>query len=88
MTTVEEAPTLSNAEVANDLNLSPSGVSRLRSGERFPSLSVMQAIEKCYGWSVQEQADARRNRVWHQDFALVLQERREVEDAQDAPSGD
>ena len=74
MVDTELTPTLSNAEVAHDLNLSPSGVSRLRSGERFPSLSVMQSIEKKYGWSVQEQADARRDRQWHEDFSLVLQE--------------
>lgn len=69
-----DEPTLNNAEIAQALNLSPSGVSRLRNGERFPSLTTMQNIERVYGWPVQEQSEARRDRVWHEDFASVLQE--------------
>lgn len=73
--------TLSNAQVAKDLGMSTSGVSRLRSGARFPSLRVMMAIQRVYGWTVQDQTDLRvtGEGSWHERFAAVLQERaREV----------
>lgn len=56
--------TLLNRDVAESLGLSESGVSRLRSGSRFPSLAVMQSIESAYGWSVQDQSDAMQKRTW------------------------
>lgn len=64
---------LSLKEVAESLGLSPSGVSRLRSGARHPSLETMQNIESQYGWSVQAQSEARKEGVWHLYFAAVLE---------------
>ncbi len=64
--------TLSNRQVADDLGLSESGVSRLRSGDRMPSLSVMQQIQHQYRWNVQDQSDARQEGAWTTRFEKVL----------------
>lgn len=64
--------TLLNKAVADRLGLSESGVSRLRSGARRPSLSVMQQIENVYGWTVQEQSNSIKASQWPQGFALTL----------------
>lgn len=56
--------TLLNRDVAESLGLSESGVSRLRSGSRYPSLAVMQSIESTYGWTVQDQSDAMQKNAW------------------------
>lgn len=64
--------TLMNRSVAAELNLSESGVSRLRSGSRFPSLAVMQGIETAYGWTVQEQSNAIQTGTWAQGFEGAL----------------
>lgn len=74
MTDNESPPTLTltNGQVAEALGLSESGVSRLRSGDRLPSLAVMQQIEATYGWTVQGQSNARRDGEWHTAFGAVL----------------
>lgn len=64
--------TLLNKEVAEDLGLSESGVSRLRSGSRSPSLTVMQKIEAKYGWSMQDQSNARKSNRWKAGFEKAL----------------
>ena len=64
--------TLLNKAVAYHLGLSESGVSRLRSGSRTPSLAVMQNIEAAYGWTVQDQSNAIRNNTWTSGFEEAL----------------
>ena len=64
--------TLLNKAVAYHLGLSESGVSRLRSGSRTPSLAVMQDIEAAYGWTVQDQSNAIRNNTWTEEFEVAL----------------
>lgn len=64
--------TLLNKAVASRLGLSESGVSRLRSGSRFPSLAVMQNIEAAYGWTVQDQSNALKNNTWTEEFEVAL----------------
>ncbi|QBZ73252.1 helix-turn-helix DNA binding domain protein [Microbacterium phage Theresita] len=64
--------TLLNKAVAQRLGLSESGVSRLRSGSRFPSLAVMQDIEAAFGWTVQDQSDAIRGNTWTSGFEEAL----------------
>ena len=71
--TQTEIPPLTNSQVAEALGLSESGVSRLRSGDRLPSLDVMQTIEKVYGWTVQGQSNARQAGKWTEAFVTVLQ---------------
>lgn len=82
--TQTETPALTNGEVAEALGLSESGVSRLRSGDRLPSLSVMQQIEKVYGWSVQGQSNARSAGGWTRAFVSVLAKVAEERAGEDA----
>lgn len=82
--TQTETPALTNGEVAEALGLSESGVSRLRSGDRLPSLSVMQQIEKVYGWSVQGQSNARSAGDWTRAFVAVLAKVAEERAGEDA----
>lgn len=70
--TEQTIPPLTNREVATTLGLSESGVSRLRSGDRMPSLALMQKIEAEYEWKVQEQSDSRSRGAWTEDFEANL----------------
>jgi transcriptional regulator with XRE-family HTH domain len=49
---------ITNVQVAEDIGQDYTTVSRYRSGQRLPSLEVMLAIERAYGWTVQQQAVA------------------------------
>lgn len=64
----DTATTPQNREVAAALGLSESGASRLRTGSRLPSLDTMQVIEDVYGWTVQNQSNARKNGQWTELF--------------------
>ncbi len=44
-----------NQDVVRATGLSPSGISRIRSGERHPHLNTMKKIQEAYGWSAVEQ---------------------------------
>lgn len=70
--TEQTTQSLTNREVATTLGLSESGVSRLRSGGRMPSLALMQKIEAAYGWTVQGQSNARAANDWTGAFEKVL----------------
>ncbi|QCQ57473.1 helix-turn-helix DNA binding domain protein [Microbacterium phage Sucha] len=72
MTDTNEATPPTNRAVADKLGLSESGVSRLRSGDRLPSLALMQKIQDAYGWSVQGQSNARAHNDWRGAFERVL----------------
>lgn len=61
-----------NRAVADKLGLSESGVSRLRSGDRLPSLALMGKIQEAYGWSIQAQWQARADAKWTSAFEEVL----------------
>lgn len=80
MTETTYAPP-TNKAVADKLGMSESGVSRLRSGDRMPSLSLMQRIQEAYGWSVQQQSDHRAAGTWTTGFeaAVTLHEATEHE---------
>lgn len=41
-----------NVAVAEKLGVDHSTVSRIRSGQRYPSRRLMRQIEECYGWKV------------------------------------
>lgn len=61
-----------NTSVAARLGVNHSTVSRIRSGQRYPSRRLMRLIEETYGWKVAEQMallpDAGRNRRYAIDF--------------------
>ena len=67
---------VTNPEVGKLLGISYSGVSRIRSGGRYPSLAVMRKVRDAYGWPINEQAalipeDGSRN----MDYANELERR-------------
>lgn len=56
MTSMTTETAVTNGQIARDLKLSDSMVSRIRSGDRLPSFATMQVIERVYNWSLPEQA--------------------------------
>jgi len=58
-TTIIKGEKLTNEQVGQLIGLSYSAVSRLRSGNRFPSLEVMYKIEAAFDWPIQDQLRAR-----------------------------
>lgn len=46
---------VTNQKVADELGITHSAVSRIRSGDRLPSLQLVRRINHVYGWSVEEQ---------------------------------
>lgn len=61
-----------NAEVGEKIGLTHSGVSRIRSGDRLPSLDTMAAIERAFGWSRAAQLQARDEGKYAQAFENVI----------------
>ena len=53
---------MTNGEIGKLIGLSYSAVSRLRRGERLPSIAVMVAIQEAFGWSITDQ-------VWVRSYA-------------------
>lgn len=47
-----------NKDIAERLGINPVSLSRLRSGERKPSLRMMKRIETKLGWSMTDQSAA------------------------------
>lgn len=66
--------TPTNQEVADAIGLTHSGVSRIRSGNRLPSIAKMRQIEAAFGWSFEDQANAREKGMleYAREFNLVL----------------
>lgn len=64
------APT--NSEVGARIGLTHSAVSRIRSGERLPSMSIMRAIEDEYGWDRLSQWAARDEGKYAECFEAVI----------------
>ncbi len=58
--------------VAERLGLSVATVSRLRTGDRLPSLEVMIDISEMTKWGVDAQAVSRQRGTYAQDFNEVL----------------
>jgi transcriptional regulator with XRE-family HTH domain len=50
---------MTNEVIGVKIGLSHSAVSRLRRGQRLPSVPTMVAIERVFGWSVADQVKAR-----------------------------
>jgi len=49
---------MSNPEVAALLHLDFTFVSRLRTGQRQPSITTLAKVREIFGWSIDEQVDA------------------------------
>lgn len=72
----QKQPPATNNGVAEKLGMSHSGVSRLRTGDRYPNRRTMRKIEEVYGWKVADQMDTipteGRDRRWADAFEAVL----------------
>ena len=56
MDTMDTRSLVTNQKVADDLGITHSAVSRIRSGDRFPSLTLIMKIEGLLHWSMADQA--------------------------------
>jgi transcriptional regulator with XRE-family HTH domain len=63
---------ITNREVGELLGMTHAGVSRLRSGDRLPSIDIMCEIEKHYQWNIDAQIKARRNGTYATEFEAAL----------------
>lgn len=64
---------MTNEEIGKLLGLTYSTVSRLRRGERLPSIEVMLAIDAHFGWGVADQAKTRTS-LGAEGYGARLQE--------------
>lgn len=65
---------VTNQRVADDLGITHSAVSRIRSGDRRPSLTVMLTIHERFDWSLDRQALAWSLGEYAAGFEAVLAE--------------
>lgn len=66
-----------NTEIASLIGLSHSGVSRIRSGHRLPSLQAMRRIEQEFNWPLNAQAVARERGTYAVEFEVAVTANRE-----------
>lgn len=67
------APT--NDALGELLGVSHAMVSRYRSGDRLPSIEVMDKIREVYGWSIDDQVAARNAGTYHEEFSALVASR-------------
>jgi len=63
---------VTNQRVAEDLGVTHSAVSRIRTGDRHPSLELMVTIAKRYGWTTDRQVAAVHDRKYATEFEATL----------------
>lgn len=63
---------VTNREVAELLGVTHSAISRIRSGDRMPSLDLMVEVSIKLNWAVEEQAYNRRLNTYRYEFEEVL----------------
>ena len=63
---------ITNVQVGLDIGLDHTTVSRIRSGDRLPSIDVMVAIARVYGWKIDAQVRARTEDRYASGFEAVL----------------
>lgn len=59
---------ISNIKLGELLGLSHASVSRIRSGDRLPSLDVMHKISYLTGWTMDEQTARRNDGTYNVEF--------------------
>ncbi len=69
---------VTNQKVAEELLVTHSAVSRIRSGDRFPGLTLIQRIANLFGWSVDEQVRLIGSPSYAEEFEKVLIRRYDV----------
>lgn len=73
-TTYNKSENLTNEQIAQMIGLTHSAVSRLRTGDRKPSVKTMFAIEAAFGWAAADQLQTRMlgTYAWANQFEAVL----------------
>lgn len=66
---------VTNQRVAEDLGITHSMVSRIRSGDRMPSLKLVRRIETVLGWPAAEQIASLDPKVYAIGFETLLAKR-------------
>lgn len=66
---------VTNQRVAEDLGITHSMVSRIRSGDRMPSLKLVRRIETVLGWPAAEQIASLDPKVYASGFETLLAKR-------------
>jgi transcriptional regulator with XRE-family HTH domain len=61
-----------NREVAENIGLTHSAVSRIRSGQRYPSPEIMARISEVYNWPIKSQVYARMGATYAEQFELAI----------------
>lgn len=61
-----------NQRIADDLGITHSMVSRIRSGDRLPSLQLVRRINVVYGWSIEEQISSLDPKTYAVEFEKLL----------------
>lgn len=79
---------VTNPQVGEKIGIGHTGVSRLRSGDRSPSIETMIAIEEAYSWPIGEQIRARRQgkKPYAEAFEAVLASHYGTINAQPTPA--
>lgn len=67
----ERAP-ITNEQVGRDLGVTHSAISRIRSGKRHPSVTLMRRIEKTYGWKGDAQLRVFGSQTYAAEFEQCL----------------
>lgn len=78
-----------NKDIAERLGINPVSLSRLRSGERKPSLRMMLRIESELGWSLTEQSaafDERDRKAYAGAFRRFLRDNFDIPNSEDQGS--
>lgn len=63
---------VTNVQVAQAIGMTHSGVSRIRSGDRLPSIDKMIAIEQVLQWPIGSQTQARAEGRYAAEFEAIL----------------
>lgn len=63
---------VTNQRVGEDLGVSHSMISRIRSGDRLPSLALVRRICNAYGWSIEDQVSSLDPEVYAAAFESIL----------------
>lgn len=68
----ETTAAVTNMEVGTLIDMGYTGISRLRSGDRNPSIAAMLRIERAFGWSLVDQVHARERGEFGKAFEQTL----------------
>lgn len=63
---------MNGRQLADKIGASQAHVSRLRSGDRLPSMELMWAVEPVLGWPAAEQMAAVRRKSYHTELNARL----------------